>query len=257
MARPRKFADGGDIREDRNENIGEDTRERAMAFLRGQRRSGEAAPDTATEAPAPRAARPVRTMPEPKPTPAPVARAASTARPDYEEVGVPKPRSAADIEREAAANRPGMIGRAARTVFPSRSFPGKGPESSLPAVGGIAAPAIARGVGRVAGGLASAADKGWKAGEAEKAAARSEARYPRQRMEEERMEAEGPARVTPRMSRRREAARDMEEARMADEGGPNFRKGGAVKKYAAGGSVSASRRADGIAMRGKTRGRIY
>ena len=32
--------------------------------------------------------------------------------------------------------------------------------------------------------------------------------------------------------------------------------GGTVKKYAAGGTVSASRRADGIAQRGKTRGRV-
>jgi hypothetical protein len=38
-----------------------------------------------------------------------------------------------------------------------------------------------------------------------------------------------------------------------------MRKGGAVKKYASGGTVksSASKRADGIAQRGKTRGRIY
>jgi hypothetical protein len=32
--------------------------------------------------------------------------------------------------------------------------------------------------------------------------------------------------------------------------------GGAVKKYASGGSVSASSRGDGIAQRGKTKGRI-
>lgn len=38
-----------------------------------------------------------------------------------------------------------------------------------------------------------------------------------------------------------------------------MRKGGAVKKYASGGTVksSASKRADGIAQRGKTKGRIY
>lgn len=51
--------------------------------------------------------------------------------------------------------------------------------------------------------------------------------------------------------------------RMAGEGGPNFKKGGKVKpkpvkKYASGGSVSsASKRADGIAKRGKTRGRMF
>jgi hypothetical protein len=37
-----------------------------------------------------------------------------------------------------------------------------------------------------------------------------------------------------------------------------YKKGGAVKGYASGGSVgSASRRADGIASKGKTRGKIY
>jgi hypothetical protein len=40
-----------------------------------------------------------------------------------------------------------------------------------------------------------------------------------------------------------------------DESEPStFRKGGAVKKYASGGSVSS--RADGVAQRGKTRGKI-
>ena len=39
---------------------------------------------------------------------------------------------------------------------------------------------------------------------------------------------------------------------------PTMRKGGAVKTYAKGGSVksSASKRADGIAQRGKTRGKL-
>ena len=52
--------------------------------------------------------------------------------------------------------------------------------------------------------------------------------------------------------------------RMAGEGGPNFKKGGKakakakpMKKFASGGSVSsASKRGDGIAQKGKTRGRI-
>lgn len=40
----------------------------------------------------------------------------------------------------------------------------------------------------------------------------------------------------------------------AESGG--MKRGGKVKRYASGGSVSASRRGDGIASRGKTRGRI-
>jgi hypothetical protein len=51
-----------------------------------------------------------------------------------------------------------------------------------------------------------------------------------------------------------DAAREVEERRKKEAG---MRRGGAVKKYASGGSVSsASKRADGIAQRGKTRGRV-
>jgi hypothetical protein len=35
-----------------------------------------------------------------------------------------------------------------------------------------------------------------------------------------------------------------------------MRRGGSVKRYSSGGSVSASRRADGIATKGKTKGRF-
>ena len=41
-----------------------------------------------------------------------------------------------------------------------------------------------------------------------------------------------------------------------EEGVVAAKKGGAVKKMASGGAVSASRRADGIAQRGKTRGKM-
>jgi hypothetical protein len=48
--------------------------------------------------------------------------------------------------------------------------------------------------------------------------------------------------------------KSKEAMRRAREG---MNKGGSVKKYASGGSVSsASKRADGIAQRGKTKGRI-
>jgi hypothetical protein len=52
--------------------------------------------------------------------------------------------------------------------------------------------------------------------------------------------------------------RSGESERMMRESlGSGFKRGGAVKKYASGGSVSsASKRADGIAQRGKTKGRI-
>lgn len=51
-----------------------------------------------------------------------------------------------------------------------------------------------------------------------------------------------------------EAKKQFEKNKRENEG---MRRGGAVKKYASGGSVSsASKRADGIAQRGKTKGRI-
>jgi hypothetical protein len=51
-----------------------------------------------------------------------------------------------------------------------------------------------------------------------------------------------------------EAKKQFEKNKRENEG---MRRGGAVKKYASGGSVSsASKRADGIAQRGKTRGKV-
>jgi hypothetical protein len=48
----------------------------------------------------------------------------------------------------------------------------------------------------------------------------------------------------------------LDQARFADEGNPNFKRGGKVKKMSSGGST-ASRRGDGCAVRGKTKGKIY
>ena len=57
-----------------------------------------------------------------------------------------------------------------------------------------------------------------------------------------------------------EALRSVDTERAASKYGKGdeegMKRGGKVKKYAAGGSVSASRRADGIAAKGKTRGRM-
>jgi hypothetical protein len=43
---------------------------------------------------------------------------------------------------------------------------------------------------------------------------------------------------------------------VTDDIGMGYKRGGSIKRYSSGGSVSASRRGDGIASRGKTRGRI-
>jgi hypothetical protein len=52
------------------------------------------------------------------------------------------------------------------------------------------------------------------------------------------------------IQKQNEAANEMQRERRG------MKRGGAVKKMASGGAVSASRRADGIAQRGKTRGKM-
>ena len=58
-------------------------------------------------------------------------------------------------------------------------------------------------------------------------------------------------------SQARKRAEEMLDEKLAADMAGGFRKGGRIKKYAGGGSVSsASRRADGIARKGKTRGKF-
>lgn len=259
----KRYAAGDEVAEGPNKNIDDDTRERAMEYIRrnAEREEGERG------APAKPAAKPAA-----KSSPAP---SIKPARPSYsgemssEDLAKIKGReqsseSSKDVPPLPSGKEkpyePGRMERMARSVFPSTSFPGKGPESSMSA-GMVGLPAAARGAAKIVGPLASSARDGWRAGEMEKAAARSEARYPRQRREEDRMEGEGPVRTVPpklpKSATVSKRSRSRAEDRMAEEGGPNFKRGGGVKKYAGGGMVSASRRADGIAQRGKTKGRIY
>jgi hypothetical protein len=78
-----------------------------------------------------------------------------------------------------------------------------------------------------------------------------------QRAFRERLAVEGKERVAAEekaKAARRKGVADTEYDAM---GNPIMKRGGKVKKYASGGSVSsASKRADGIAQRGKTRGRV-
>lgn len=53
-----------------------------------------------------------------------------------------------------------------------------------------------------------------------------------------------------------EAMRRKKDEEAYNKASSAMKKGGKVKKYAKGGSVSASKRADGVAQRGKTRGRM-
>jgi hypothetical protein len=140
----------------------------------------------------------------------------------------------------------------------SHALPGNSPLDSLNAFGpGVGA--VGRIIGRGAGALMSAARKGITAGRAE-AAANNVMRAAKARADQARemnMAKDAAAREaadTVRVARR--APRSLEEETMAGEGNPHFKRGGAVKKMAFGGSVSsASKRADGIATKGKTKGR--
>ena len=58
-----------------------------------------------------------------------------------------------------------------------------------------------------------------------------------------------------RRSRLAKEAKDKERSEYMKESGQKA-KGGAIQSYAKGGSVSAASRGDGIAQRGKTRGRM-
>ena len=290
MKAKRRYADGDLVSEGANENIGDDTRLRALEFLKGLRGSGEAAPSTDADTLRAARGRASEAPAKSKAEPMPVQRQKMSA--DDMLKDTPTPSRSMPTEES-----PGAGGRMMRALFPNPSWPGKGIESSLPAVGGQYMPAAARGAARAAQGLTAAAQQGLKAGRAERdaeiarqaseAAAKrdvlaktarrgiSEDRYAAQQAlaaekraaaagkaagrsqrgnpAVERMESEAPALVRPARSDkytspRSSRERSADEERMQGEGG----------RYAKGGKVGgASRRADGIAQRGKTRGRIY
>ena len=116
-----------------------------------------------------------------------------------------------------------------------------GSAASLAGMGGAAAAAL-RGAAR--GGANAMARQQYRRGQTGPAT-RSEG----QSRGVSRMEGEGNIPITPRRSRpANRPPRDLDEERMAGEGGRNFKRGGSVS--------SASSRADGIAKRGRTRGRV-
>lgn len=102
---------------------------------------------------------------------------------------------------------------------------------------------------RVAKAIQSAKAEGKVAAPTVQAAKSAERFTPKQQLEA--------TESTMRGAMTREALRRKRAEQAADMAGAGMKKGGAVKKYASGGSVgSASRRADGIATKGKTKCRI-
>ena len=265
--RTRRFDEGGGIREGRNANIDDDTRKRAMAMIAKLNAAEEEEKAPVVSKPvAPPARMERRPLPERRVSPG-----GPEGGLDYADA----PRRAAPAARSLVDQIPGYTGKNAGTL-------GKGPArnpseaerfayNAMNALGpkgvaGRAGRAIESGIGQ----LISAGNAGRKAGIAEKAAERTAqevARGSRRRVPSsfERMADEAPQMIMPkrppapkkdtlRQARtKKQTARKNEEmqdelTRFADEGNPNFKRGGKVS--------SASRRADGIAMRGKTRGRV-
>ena len=222
MKKMRRYADGGDIREGRNENIDDDTRARAMRFVQsgGKREEDEAAP-------APKRMAPKRVTD----TGDESARMAKRA---------PAPRNT-DIPGEASytPTPEAKRGRANDSEF-MRNV--KNTVNALPPMIGGPARAIGRGIGA----LGSAAARGMQAGKAEAEASRAAAAAKRSGLAEkarEQVQAGRNARRAEEMGLRRD---DM----MAPEdlAGAAFKKGGKVSR--------AAGRADGIAKRGHTKGRM-
>lgn len=144
--------------------------------------------------------------------------------------------------RMPAASAEEMEARPARER--AQALEGSHPEAML--IGGPAAKLAAR---AVMGGKAAKEVKerieptmGKAAKQEGKASKGSKGRSEPYMSDTARMEARGNAKDAKR------APRDDDESRMADEGGPNFKRGGKVS--------SASSRGDGCAVRGKTKGRM-
>jgi hypothetical protein len=283
--RTRRFDEGGGIREGRNANIDDDTRKRAMAMIAKLNAAEEEEKAPVVSKPvAPPARMERRPLPERRVSPggpeggldyADAPRRVSPGGPggglDYADA----PRRAAPAARSLVDQIPGYTGKNAGTL-------GKGPARNPSEAERLVTNALysspggsrmASTLGRFGKGLTElfqAGRAGWKAGKKEKAderTAQEVAKGSRQRVPSsfERMADEAPQRIMPkrppapkkdtlRQARtKKQTARKNEEmqdelTRFADEGNPNFKRGGKVS--------SASRRADGIAMRGKTRGRV-
>ena len=270
--RTRRFDEGGGIREGRNENIDDDTRKRAMAMIAKLNAAEEEEKAPVVSKPvAPPARMERRPLPERRVSPGgPKGGLDYAASPGGPEGGL----DYADAPRRSTATRasvdqiPGYTGKNAGTL-------GAGPDRNPSELERLVTNALysspggsrmASTLGRFGRGLTElfqAGRAGWKAGKKEKADERAATRASTKRESEarSRMDEEAPAPITPKMparARNSERVRSYEEDVMAGEGGPNFRKGGKVKrKITSMPKLStASKRGDGIAQRGKTRGKM-
>lgn len=235
----KKYAEGGNVREGRHSGISDDTRARAMRFVESGGKEEAPAKPTAKKsaprkAPAPVAAR--------KPdTKGRAARAPGGSSPD------PKPavKPASGYQRDRVTPNLGpMSSRPPSYQALSPAQTEEGFREAMLGVGlaalpgaGLAAKGMMKGAKAAKPAITSAQKALTRARMADERApvieAGKAARANRKSIQEgvNRMDAEAPAMVTPKMPKKVEKApvRDMDEARMADEGGPNFKKGGSVR----------------------------
>lgn len=279
----RKFASGGDVEGDsvyerakrflRNQGISEDTPalDEKIAATRGNTRTsiagrGDALPMTretsVAEEAVPETSRIARSPVPRSPTPAspaptitrtempsgaaevPMTRETSVGPDPAEEAR----RARAAVTENAAASR---MGRAA-TSAANRDTGGMSPQAGR-AVENVLNSASALGLAGMGGAALRAGARGGANAMARQQYRRGQTgpatRSGGQSRGVSRMEGEGNAPITPRRPRPdNRPPRDLDEERMAGEGGRNFKRGGSVS--------SASSRADGIAKRGRTRGRV-
>lgn len=254
VKRAKRYDDGGDVREGPNENIGDDTRRRAMEAVR-RRLAGEA---DAEEPVAPVA----------RATP----RAPRVAGPDQSAAETARLRAAAGLAERKRLEREDLP---LESVHPEMMLP---PGRVMKGLQGLAS-AAAR---RFAPAAESAASRELipaagrelarvrpprelntirepftprLPGPRDSASIEGAAGVPRLPGPSSAPRLRGPDAAARRAEQRSARERTLEEEIMQGEGG-RYKRGGKVKAYANGGTVSASRRADGIAQRGKTRGRV-
>lgn len=224
------------VRMGRNANIGDDTRARAMAML-DRNEAKSTLKSLADERPAPKAA--------PKAAAKPAAAKPAT---DMERRGAGAETKGGNDEPSARAEaRKAGIPMDDEPASPSTSTRGSRFLEGLKDNAGkaLAATGAAAGVGAAYKiGKTLAARQGAKQADSIMAAATKRAAENRERkqgLSEMRERAQEAAKSRERAPLVRRAPKDMDEARMADEGGPNFRKGGSV-------------RGCGVARRGLTKG---
>ena len=236
----RRFYDGGEVREKRHEGIEDATRMRAMEFMRQKQEEraaereglelvGASEPSAPSEAPAAKKAAPAARRPVAAPRPKEASPAPRTSAPSAPEPEVASAKTESPRFRKDAYPPDRM-----EAVFDNAREPLL--DSAIEPIAGN------RSVGNIAHGVTG----NRRMSRENSALSPLEWEEVQKRAQRQRKFLKGPHLT------------DNDELKTEKYETENFKRGGKVKKYAKGGSVSsASKRGDGIAQRGKTKGRMY